>query len=407
MSNKSVAGASHKTTQPQGAMAPRGRITVQMVQNVLLIWLDGNVDENNSDCRNTITQLRRSMNTINIFTDSEECLQFLKDMQDEKSCMIISGALGQQIVPRIHDLAQVDTIFIFCGNKKYHEQWAKNWSKIKGVFTEITPICEALKTTAKQCEQDAISMSFMATSGGASQQEAGSTGSIVYVHPNYQRNSPDHQIRTQTHPGVYQILSRCLRRQSGRNEQYSRSSNGSTATKHPSGGTPVNVFCTPCSIVPYGYWMEDIIVQMGFFISDLHRHIVQLHQEQFGGASSNTTFKVYRGQGMLVTEFEKLQQTKGGLLSFNNFLSTSKKREVSMDFAQRGSTNSDMVGILFVMTIDPAQSTTPFASINDVSYFGEEEDEVLFRHAQYLSHSRYSIDGWKWPSLPGGIDTYQ
>ena len=122
----------------------------------------------------------------------------------------------------------------------------------------------------------------------------------------------------------------------------------------------------------------DIIVQMGFFISDLHRHIFQLHQEQFGGASSNTTFKVYRGQGMLVTEFEKLQQTKGGLLSFNNFLSTSKKRDVSMDFAQRGSTNSDMVGILFVMTIDPAQSTTPFASINDVSYFGKEEDEVLF-----------------------------
>ena len=30
------------------------------------------------------------------------------------------------------------------------------------------------------------------------------------------------------------------------------------------------------------------------------------------------------------------------------------------------------------MTIDPAQSTTPFASINDVSYFGDKEDEVLF-----------------------------
>ena len=144
------------SVQPKDATAPRGRINVQMVQNVLLIWLDGNVDENSSDCRNTITQLRRSMNNINIFTDSEECLQFLTDMQDEKSCMIISGALGQQIVPRIHDLAQVDTIFIFCGNKKYHEQWAKNWAKIKGVFTEITPICEALKTTAKQCEQDAI-----------------------------------------------------------------------------------------------------------------------------------------------------------------------------------------------------------------------------------------------------------
>ena len=195
------------SVQPKDATAPRGRITVQMVQNVLLIWLDGNVDENEADYRNTITQLRRSMNNINIFTNSEECLQFLKDMQDEKSCMIISGALGQQIVPRIHDLTQVDTIFIFCGNKKYHEQWAKNWAKIKGVFTEITPICEAIKTTAKQCEQDAIPISFVATSGGASQQEIGSTGTIVYVQPNYQRNHPHHQIRTQTHPRVHQTLS--------------------------------------------------------------------------------------------------------------------------------------------------------------------------------------------------------
>ena len=36
-----------------------------------------------------------------------------------------------------------------------------------------------------------------------------------------------------------------------------------------------------------------------------------------------------------------------------------------------------MIGVLFVMTIDPAQSTTPFASIKNVSYF-KDEDEVLF-----------------------------
>jgi hypothetical protein len=62
----------------------------------------------------------------------------------------------------------VDSIFIFCGNKKYHEQWTKEWSKIKGVFTEITPICEALKQAAQQCEHNAISISFMATSGDIS-----------------------------------------------------------------------------------------------------------------------------------------------------------------------------------------------------------------------------------------------
>ncbi len=36
------------------------------------------------------------------------------------------------------------------------------------------------------------------------------------------------------------------------------------------------------------------------------------------------------------------------------------------------------MGTLFVMTIDPSQSTTPFASITDVSYYKDKEDAVLF-----------------------------
>jgi hypothetical protein len=70
-------------------------------------------------------------------------------------------------------------------------------------------------------------------------------------------------------------------------------------------------------------------------------------------------------------------QTKGGLISFNNFLSTSKRREISFSFAQMAAANPDLVGVLFTMHIDPDQSTTPFASIREVSYF-QTEDEVLF-----------------------------
>ena len=148
------------STTPKGARG-RGRLDFQIVQNVLFIWLDSNIHENNSDCQNTISQLRRTVNSVNIFTDGEECIEFLKDIADEKACMIISGSLGQQIISRVHDLSQVDSIFIFCGNKNYHEGWAKDWQKIKSVFTEIQPICDALKQAAQQCEQNAISISIM------------------------------------------------------------------------------------------------------------------------------------------------------------------------------------------------------------------------------------------------------
>ena len=125
----SKSGGAESSTYPKGA-SRGGRINVQMVQNVLLVWLDGDIEESSSDCQHTIAQLRRTVNTINTFADGEECIQFLEDMKEEKACMIISGALGQQIVPRVHNMSQVDSIFIFCDNQKYHEQWAKDWSKI-------------------------------------------------------------------------------------------------------------------------------------------------------------------------------------------------------------------------------------------------------------------------------------
>ncbi|CAF1585473.1 unnamed protein product, partial [Adineta steineri] len=106
---------------------------------------------------------------------------------------------------------------------------------------------------------------------------------------------------------------------------------------------------------------------MGFFISDLHRHIEQLYQEQYAGTTAANTFIVYRGRGLSTGDFEQMIKTKGGLISFNNFLSTSKDRELSHAFAESNQANPDLVGILLVMKIDPFQSTTPFASIAGIS----------------------------------------
>ncbi|CAF4194064.1 unnamed protein product [Adineta steineri] len=121
----------------------------------------------------------------------------------------------------------------------------------------------------------------------------------------------------------------------------------------------------------------DIITRMGFFIGDLHRNIEQLHQKQYLGKTAADTFTVYRGQGLSVGDFEQMTKTKGGLISFNNFLSTSKDRNISLGFAQRATINPDQVGVLFIMKIDPAQSKTPFASVAGISEF-QKEDEILF-----------------------------
>jgi tetratricopeptide (TPR) repeat protein len=121
----------------------------------------------------------------------------------------------------------------------------------------------------------------------------------------------------------------------------------------------------------------DLIINMGFFIRDLHKHIAQLHSEQYTGHSHSDSFIVYRGQGLSRTNFDQLMKTRGELLSFNNFLSTSKNRQTALDFACETIQTADIMGILFVMKIDPSTPSTPFANVRDVSYY-QREEEILF-----------------------------
>jgi hypothetical protein len=43
----------------------------------------------------------------------------------------------------------------------------------------------------------------------------------------------------------------------------------------------------------------DIIINIGFFLRDLHQNVVQLHKEQYVGQARSASFTVYRGQGCL------------------------------------------------------------------------------------------------------------
>jgi hypothetical protein len=68
---------------------PRRPPNARMVQNFLLIWLDGSIDEiNNEDCRNSVKKLRQVTNTVKTFTDADECIEFINGIKEEKAYML-------------------------------------------------------------------------------------------------------------------------------------------------------------------------------------------------------------------------------------------------------------------------------------------------------------------------------
>jgi tetratricopeptide (TPR) repeat protein len=333
--------------------------------------------------------LRRVVNDINTFDDGDQCIQFINTINDNKVCMIISGSLGESIVSRVHNMSQVDSIFIFCGNKKHHEQWTKEWSKIKGVFTEITPICEALKQASQQCEQNAISISFVATSGDANSKNLNRLDPMFM----YTQIMKEILLTIKFEQKHFQEYIDYCRDVFKVNEDELK--NVDKLRQKYRDETPIWWYTYECFLYPMlncalRMGDVDIIIKMGFFIGDLHRQIETLHKKQFGSHQAGKNLIVYRGQGLSKTDFDQLTNTKGGLMSFNNFLSTSTDRNVSLRFARNALTDPNSVGILFVMTIDPSQSTTPFASINGVSSFGDKEYEVVFS-----MHTAFRIGGIK------------
>ncbi|CAF3768779.1 unnamed protein product [Rotaria sp. Silwood1] len=139
-------------------ISKRGRRTDThaIIQNFLLIWLDAKIDESNEDYHNPIKHLQRIVNTIEIFQDVKECIGYISKLQDKKACLIISGALYQTVVLRMHNMTQLYSIYAFCRKQERYEEWAKGWSKVKDISIDIIPICDAVRQSARQCNEDSI-----------------------------------------------------------------------------------------------------------------------------------------------------------------------------------------------------------------------------------------------------------
>jgi hypothetical protein len=122
----------------------------------------------------------------------------------------------------------------------------------------------------------------------------------------------------------------------------------------------------------------DIMVDMSFFIRDLHQRLDRLDREQQPGYHGKP-FLAHRGQGLCTEEFQKMQRYQGGLVSFINFLSTSTDRTVSDTFATMllGNCNPHTAIVLLVITIDPSMNTMLYANIQAESAM-RDESKILF-----------------------------
>ncbi|CAF0742329.1 unnamed protein product [Adineta steineri] len=280
--------------------------------------------------------------------------------------------MAQQIMPLIDDIPQLHGVYIFNDTKILPEELIKKWQKIKSVHTNINDLCQELQLGMKQYHQNSIPMSFITTN------EMVSTDTLNQLEPTFMYTQIFKDILLDMEHdelAIKDFITYCRDHNCVSPKYIDRFEKEYHAQLAIWWYTfPSNIY----SILNYGLRTleADVIITMGFFLRDLHEQIQQLYEQQVD-SDGKKPFLVYRGQGLTKSDFEKLEKAKGGLMSFNNFLSTSRDKEVSLEFAKCASTAPDTVGILFIMSINPCIKSTPFASIKEVSA-NKDEEEILF-----------------------------
>ncbi|CAF1025684.1 unnamed protein product [Adineta ricciae] len=346
-------------------------------QGLLLIWLDSNFDPRSFEHITSIALFQQIIPTVKPCTDKKHCMRYIQSAQECKIFLISSGSFGEEVVPNVHDMPQIDSIFIFCGNKPRHEQWARKWSKVRGVFTEPISICKALQMAIDESEAADIPVHIMSSSKTPTDKSKDTLDPIFM----YTKIAKEILLTIQFNDEqIKQFTDHCRELYADDTHELE---NIEWLEKEYRDQTAIWWYTCDCflyRLVNRALREMDMmtIIETGFFIADLHREIEQLHSEQYGKHGFNKTFKVFRGQSMPKEELAKLTNKLGGLISFNKFLSTGRDRQAALRFAHHGFGKHGFVGVLFTIIVDPSQpNQVPFASLANNSYYTE-SDEILF-----------------------------
>ncbi|CAF1000781.1 unnamed protein product [Adineta steineri] len=334
-----------------------------------IIWLDANVYV--KDTRKTEVKLRSIINHIKKFQDIKQCQQYIEQTsQKDRLILIVSGRLGQEIVPYIHQLRQVISIYVYCMDKNSNEQWAYKFSKIKSVVVDLDELVSQITTDHKiqKKVEEPLSINIFTTNVGAGKSTTGVNGEFVFF-----QILIDCLLRLKsTEIDKNELISLCEKEYEGNyielnnlrefEKDYSPNKVLLWYTKETFFYKTLNAALRTQNI--------HLIFLFRAFIYDIYR---QLQKSQ-----SKRHLQVYRSQLMTIDELDGLKNNISQFISINSMFSTSKQRTTALFYLGDITTQIDSERVLFEIDADPKTVTTkPFANISKHSHFPD-ESEVLF-----------------------------
>ncbi|CAF2096809.1 unnamed protein product [Rotaria magnacalcarata] len=334
-----------------------------------LIWLDANI--NAKETRDTEQNLRSIINNLKKFQDVKQCQEFIeRRSQNDRLILIVSGQLGKEIMPCIHKIRQVISVYVYCMNKKSNEKWACKFAKVKGVVVELDELVSRIKTDHKiqKKVEEPLSINIFTASADSGTSTMGVNGEFVFS-----QVLIDCLLRLKsTQVDTKELINHC------KNEYEGNQIELSNIREFQQDYSPKKVLQWYTRESFFYKTLNAALRTQNIHLIFLFRSFISDLRQRLQDYQATHRLRVYRSQVISSDELELLKQSLGQLISINSFFSTSTDYWKALSFLDLSDTSGDLERIVFEINADPKIVTTkPFADISKDSVFSDEA-EVLF-----------------------------
>ncbi|CAF1278807.1 unnamed protein product [Adineta steineri] len=345
--------------------------SIENKEDITLIWLDKTIDT-------LRTTLREVTNYVLLYTEIEPCITYIRSINTERIFLIISGVYAEQCLDEIHDLTQIDSIFIFCKNlDKYKSEFVdtKKYSKLINVFNTEDELIKSVREELNDLHNQLATFSLYKnekTTRDLSNESASflwfQLFKDILLQMSHSEQAKKEMIDQCKH--FYRGNIEELRLIKEFDETYTNSDTIYWYTKQ----------CFIYRLCNKALRTEDIelLYIFRYYIHDLCKRLAieyDLFKKQH---ENNPIITLYRGLKLTNDEINRFKSNISSLISTNGFLSTSQNYDLAIEFALKKSKRSaDIVPALFIIEADTRIDHAIFADVSSLSVYPEEQ-EILF-----------------------------
>ena len=332
------------------------------LETFLLVWLDPNVNTSEEN-RTTQKLLQNILTSLSTFDNIELCEEWFKKYNsNQKIILIVSGAYGEELVPKIHYLPSIISIIVYCLDVKRNQPWTKNYPKIQSIVSKTPDLLKHLSENQTNLESIEDSKTLQIYS-----LDTKTTSYIWYKLFLEILLSSDYLSNNSTFNELLQIL-----REYSINDEYGLNLISQfEQTYQPKQAVSWLIRDTPLKrFVNKALREQDIhmLFILRFLLINIHNQLIN-HQVD--------SVNVYRIQPMMKSQMDNLLTNQGQLLLINGFLFAS----TDMSKVLSTVTNNDQFEfVLFNIKAKYRSGVVPFAFIHDIDSTIDEKIErnILF-----------------------------